>query len=286
LEPPRPKGVGVTALALGALSGIYLIRGSLHLFGGTVATPLVFEQLLMCFGRSIALLFIWNYWKGQDWARIFVLIWSFAIAAREVSTLVDHNGDLTALMSNPLRFFHALLAGFLLYWLNTAPMRAWFKKMSATAADLIGAELGGKLCTAIVKSGAAPTPVWHLAFEHDAELTLTCPWRIVLDDNLAFASNFSGDPTSNSVPKIPSDEEQPQQLLQNLRVKAVRVTPRTSDLFVAFEMGIELQTWSTDPQSQQWKFSDPVLSVVADAVGLTTHAITAPNSTEDSAAND
>ncbi len=54
-------------------------------------------------------------------------------------------------MSHPLSFFQALLACFLLYWLNTRAVRAWFKKMSATAADLITEHLVNKLCTAAAK---------------------------------------------------------------------------------------------------------------------------------------
>ena len=51
-------------------------------------------------------------------------------------------------------------------------------------------------------------------------------------------------------------------------------------------MGLELQTWSTDPEAQQWKFSDPVLTVIADSVGLNSRTITEPVATEDSTAND
>lgn len=277
-EPSRPQGVGLTALALGALVVIYFIRGLLHFLGGTLTVIPIFEQSLMCLGQGIELLIIWNYWKGQNWARIVVLLWSFVIAVRAVSNLIDHNDSFISLMSHPLSFFHALLAGFLLYWLNTRPVRAWFKKMSATAADLIAEHLVNKLCTTVAKRGGFSSDAWRLCFEHDAELILACPWRIVLDDNLAFASNPGAE--------LPVDEEQPQQLLQNLRVKAVRVTPRTSDLFVTFEMGLELQTWSNDPHSQQWKFSDPALTVVADSGGLNSKTIATPMPTEDTAAND
>lgn len=272
-EPSRPQGVGLTALALSALVAIYLIRNLLYLVGGNLTATVVFEQLLMCCGRGIELFFVWHYWRGQDWARIFVLLWSFATAARELSVLIDRDDSLISLMSHPLTFFHALLACFLLYWLNTRPVRAWFKKISATAADLIAEHLVDKICTAVTNRGGFSSNVWRLTFEHDAVLTLACPWRIVLDDNLAFASN--------SGPDLPVDAEQPQQLLQNLRIKAVRVAPRTSDLFITFEMGLELQTWSTDPQSQEWKFSDPILTVVADSAGLNSNAIAASIPTED-----
>lgn len=277
-ESPRPKGIGLTALALGALIVIDFIRGLLHFFGGTLAVFPIFERLFRCLVFILELFVLWHYWKGQNWARVGALIASFLIAARALSILIGRDGSLISLMSHPLNFFSALLAGFLLYWLNTRPVRAWFKKMSATAADLIAEHLVDKLCTDVAKQGGATSDAWRLCFEHDAELTLACPWRIVLDDNLAFASNPG--------PGIPADEQQPRQLLQNLRVKAVRVAPRTSDLFITFEMGLELQTWSTDPQLQQWKFSDPVLTVIADSVGLNSKAIAAPIATEDTAAND
>ena len=310
VEPSRPKGVGLTALALAALTLNYLLKGLLHLHAGN---RVAFEPLLTCLGLALVLLCVWNYWRGQDWARIFVLLWSFAIAAREISTLIDHDDNLISLMSQPVRFFHALLAIFLLYFLNTRPARGWFKKMSATTADLIAEHLVGKLCTAVEKhvvekhsnglhdglggdlgrdvgEGLAgdPSNVWRLAFEHDAELTLHCPWRIVLDDNLAFASNDSGNP-------VAADDQQPNPLLQNLRVKAVRIAPRTSDLWVSFEMGIELQSWSPatpaqHPPSQhsqpQWTFTDPTLTVVADSTGVSPKAIIVPAPGEDATEND
>lgn len=276
VEPSRPKGVGLAALALGALTLIDLVKGLLS-HGG----DLVFEQLLLCCGRGLVLLLLWHYWKGRNWARILVLLWSFAIAAKEISILIDHEGDLPSLMSQPVRFIHAALAIFLLYFLNTRPVRAWFKKMSASAADLIAEHLVGKLCIAVGKHRDGPSDAWRLAFEHDAELTLNGPWRIVLDDNLAFASNSTNEST----------DEQPSRLLENLRVKAVRVAPRTSDLFVSFEMGIELQSWTAAPQAQyppvqQWKYSDPTLAVLADSVGVNPQAIAGRIPGEDVAEND
>jgi len=228
--------------------------------------------------QALAFFFIWLYWKGQDWSRILVLLWSFVVAAKELSILIDRDGSLTSLMIQPIRFFQALLAVFLLYWLNIRPVRAWFKKMSATTADLIHQQLGGKLCTAVERDHSNSGDGWRFEFEHEAELVLNCPFRIVLDDNLAFASNPGAG--------VSIDEQVPQQLLQNLRVKAVRVTSRTSDLFITFEMGIEVQTWSGDSKLRQWKFSDPTLIVTADSMGLNSQAIAAPISTEDSAAND
>ncbi len=288
-QAPRPNGVGVTALALAALVATYLTHPLLHLAGGTLAPRAIPEQLLFCIGGGAELLILWHYWRGQNWGRTFVLLWSFVVAAKDISALIDGNASLTSLMSHPLSFLRLLLAIFLLYWLNTQPVRAWFKKMSATAADLIADHLAGKLCTAVERPSG---DLWRLSFEHDTELTLACPWRIVLDDNLAFvsaaapaagAASSAAYPPAKCPPEPGDKEDEARRLLQNTRVKSVRVAPRTSDLFLTFEMGIELQTWSTNPNSQQWKFSDPLLTVTADAVNLSSQ-LTTPSASPDRAA--
>jgi hypothetical protein len=290
-EPARPLGVGLTALALCALIAFYLVESLLQLAGETHAARPAFEPLLLCGARAIELLLIWHYWKGRDFARLFVLLWSLLAAARAIAFLADHNLDPAALMSRPLSFFQALLALFLLYWLNTPALRAWFKKISATAADLIAPHLAGRLCTALdfYSSAANSHPAWRLTFEHGAELTLSCPWRIVLDDNLAFtyapAAGSGALPVtpplpaaSTPVPNPSTDPYDARRLLQNLRVTAVHLAPHTSDLFLTFEMGIQLQTWSLEPAAHAplWSFSDPGLTVTANADGVSAQSVAAP----------
>jgi hypothetical protein len=268
-DEPRPKGVSVTALILVALcvpgfqviSSQFSSTGMLGYYAG--GAVLAFE-----------LYSIWCYWNGRNWARVLVLAVSLLNVAGVLSSILDRNSSLVDLMSHPLRFVQLALAGFLLYWLNTRPLRAWYSN-SPTAADLVSQQLEGRLCTAVEKSG--DHAIWQLVFEHDAQLTLACPWRLVLEDNLAFASN--------SAPEISGNEEEPRRLLQNIRVKAVRVAPRTSDLFLTFEMGIELQTWRDGSAGEQWKYSDSTLTVTADSQGLTPHAAAASDSTDDSAVN-
>lgn len=225
---------------------------------------------------AVVLFVIWNYWQGENWARICVLVWSFLLAAEEVSSIVEHNGSLTAVMNHPVSFLRFAVAAFLLYWLNTRELRGWFKHVRATAADLIADHLAGKLCTGVEQTGDASGQSWRLRFEHEAEIVLTCPWRIVLDDNLAFATNS---------PDAGNAEAEVRRLVQNIRVKSVRVTPRTSDLFISFEMGIELQSWSAEPRThgpgikapriKQWKYADPALTVTADSAGLKAKSIAA-----------
>jgi hypothetical protein len=281
-EAPRPHGIGLTALLLSALA-VTSITGLILLTGGAAFRgPQHLLQLLSGGMLLAASLFVfWSYWKGRNWARVLILIGSFWIVASEISALIDNGGSAISLMSHPVRFLEFGLAAVLLYWLNTSPLRAWFNHAPPTAADLMHSRLSGKLCTAVENNSSVANTEWRLTFEHDAELTLNCPWRVVLDDNLAFAS----DPG----PEIPMDEQMPRKLLQNLRVTRVRVVPRTSDLSISFEMGFELQSWSSDPQLLQWKFSDPTLTVVADAVGLISQAIAAgadAEEPEDNEAND
>ena len=268
-DEPRPKGVSVTALIMIALCfpGFRMISSQFSSAGmmGYYAGGLVL---------AFELYSIWCYWNGHNWARVLVLAVSLLNVAGVLSSILDRNSSLLDLMGHPLRFVQLALACFLLYWLNTRPLRAWYSN-SPTAADLVSERLEGKLCTAVEKSG--DDSVWILSFEHNSELMLACPWRLVLEDNLAFASN--------PAPDISANEEEPRRLLQNLRVKAVRVAPRTSDLFLTFEMGIELQTWRDGLPAEEWRYSDPILTVTADASGLTPLTVASPESADDPAVN-
>lgn len=266
-DEPRPKGVSVTALIMLALCapGFRMITSQFNAAGmlGYYAGGLVL---------AFELYAIWCYWNGRNWARVLVLAVSLLNVAGALSSVLDRNSGLLEVMSHPLRFVQLALACFLLYWLNTRPLRAWYSNLPS-AADLVSEHLEGKLCTAVLKTGSD----WRFSFEHDAELILTCPWRLVLEDNLAFASNAS--------PEFSANEEEPRRLLQNLRVKAVRVAPRTSDLVLTFEMGIELQSWHDASSGEQWKYSDSILTVTADAEGLTPQHADTTNSADDQAVN-
>jgi len=262
-------------IAIGAVTALF------QFFSGAPTPLAILDHLFKFLAGVVALFCTWHYWKGQNWGRIFVLLGSFVIVAREISALIDHDVTLLTLMSSPVQFLRAILAAFLLYWLNTAPVRAWFNRMSATTADLIANHLVGKLCTGVSEdvdshvSGRVaeladrPIQGLRLIFEHDTTLALHCPFRIVVDDNLAFVTPapLTAIPPLPRVPP-PNDAQEIAGLLQNLRVRAVRVTPRTSDLFLTFEMGIELQTWSSDPDAHDWQFCSPALTVTAKASKL------------------
>ena len=325
-QPARPNGF--SALAMLALLAIMGIQNLLEIRSGALTGAGNGSQGLhpgfglfsLCLYSGIGVLCIWQYWRGRNWARMLVLLWSLATAIRALSFLAEHNLDPAALMGRPLNFFQAGLAVVLLYWLNTPAVRAWYRHTSAGAGDLIGDRLRGRLCTGLdfhaadAHSAAAySSESWRLSFEHDAELILRGPWRIVLDDNLAFisapadgSSALSVASTDDELPpgSVPAPSHSPEEarrLLQNLRVTSVRVggphPPRgwvnggnSSDLFVTFEMGIELQTWSANAPaaggaaipasspaiSAQWKYSDPGLTVIADEAGVQARHRAAP----------
>src|SRR4029077_17322656 len=68
----------------------------------------------------IGYIVIWFYWKGRNWARILVLLASLI----SLYNLRDwnHGGAMARIMIGT----EAILAVFLLYWLNTRPIRAFF----------------------------------------------------------------------------------------------------------------------------------------------------------------
>ena len=322
----RPPGIGACAWALLALLVGSLIQSLLELHRATApgSNPMPggsagFELLWIGLYFGIGVLCIWQLWLGRRWARLLVLLWSLAPVARALSFLSEHNFDPAALMGHPLSFFQAVLAVVLLYWLNTPKVRGWYRKSSAGAGELISDRLPGRLCTGVeFHSDAA---LWRLQFEHDAELILRCPWRIVLDDNLAFASvNDSATPffsqARDGTPNGPSvgslgrdafaraaDQQSPEtvpapghspqearRLVENLRVRAVRIARHSSDLFVSFEMGIELQTWGLSAKEKPakaspgpaplWEYSDPALTMTANASGVQAQLSPGPSEPE------
>ena len=112
-QPPRPRGVSLTAIALASLVGAALLQFLLRLGGRTPAQLATLDQFaIVCVVSVVELLILWHYWRGKNWSRVLVLLWSFFIAARELSALIDHGSNLMSLMSDPVRFFVAILEPF------------------------------------------------------------------------------------------------------------------------------------------------------------------------------
>lgn len=67
---------------------------------------------------------LWFYWKGRNWARLLVLLCSVAALLGLLNLLHPHRN---VLLYNSLIIANAVLGIFLLYWLNKADVREWFK---------------------------------------------------------------------------------------------------------------------------------------------------------------
>jgi len=77
---------------------------------------------------AINYLVIWFYWKGRNWARILVLLTSLLCLYNLRHW--NHGGIAERIMIGA----EAVLAIFLLYWLNTPMVRAFFRRQPAADA--------------------------------------------------------------------------------------------------------------------------------------------------------
>jgi hypothetical protein len=74
----------------------------------------------------VGYLVLWSYWNGRNWARILVLIESVVT----IFNLHYWNASFATLLKAPNRIMiasEAVLGIFLLFWLNTSTVRAFFK---------------------------------------------------------------------------------------------------------------------------------------------------------------
>jgi hypothetical protein len=80
-------------------------------------TRMVVFTLLILIGY----VFLWSYWKGKNWARIAVLLTS---ALTIYNLRYWHQGNIASTLTIASE---AWIGMFLLYWLNTAQVREFFK---------------------------------------------------------------------------------------------------------------------------------------------------------------
>jgi hypothetical protein len=72
-------------------------------------------------------LFIWFYWQGRNWARISVILCSL-LAVANLSAWSHQKPGTIVWSSHLMIASEAALGFFLLYWLNTARIRRWFRE--------------------------------------------------------------------------------------------------------------------------------------------------------------
>jgi hypothetical protein len=78
--------------------------------------------LIFTFLIAIGYVVLWFYWRGQNWARILVLLTS-VLCLYNLQSLSSAN-----LVSKVMLVGEAGVAVFLIYWLNTSPAKQYFKR--------------------------------------------------------------------------------------------------------------------------------------------------------------
>jgi hypothetical protein len=72
----------------------------------------------------VSYLVLWFFWKGRNWARLCVLVISFISVINLLSINHPHG---IVIVYDSIVLAWAVLGCFLLYWLNLADVRDWFK---------------------------------------------------------------------------------------------------------------------------------------------------------------
>jgi hypothetical protein len=67
---------------------------------------------------------LWFFWKGRNWTRLCVLAISFVSVINLLSVIHPHG---IVVVYDSIVVAWAVLGTFLLYWLNSADVREWFK---------------------------------------------------------------------------------------------------------------------------------------------------------------
>ena len=89
-----------------------------------MAATLWAETLVALAGYFI----LWFFWKGENWARISVLVASVLSVINLIELFYPHGN---AIVYDSMVIAWALVGFFLLYWLNRADVREWFTKKKA-----------------------------------------------------------------------------------------------------------------------------------------------------------
>ena len=115
MTPPRPRGLAETALlmCLTNAMGWFIIDWSQK----RAHEEFVMNTAFIAIGYVV----LWFYWEGRNWARILVLITSVLAI---LNVLFFRRA---ASVARVMIVVEALLAVFLLYWLNRGDVKAFFR---------------------------------------------------------------------------------------------------------------------------------------------------------------
>jgi len=120
----RRRGITVTAILMSVTNAL---GWTLIDWNATHAVVRFFSFTAIIF---VGYLMIWFYWKGENWARILV-IWCSALAVLNLSDWNNIHAGKIVIARHLMLASEAGLGVFLLYWLNTTTVRAFFRRNTA-----------------------------------------------------------------------------------------------------------------------------------------------------------
>jgi hypothetical protein len=138
----KPSSINLTA----GIMALFIVLGLISTFTmalppmppNMAANPMVTSSMIATFahvfailGAIIAAVCVFFYWKGHEWARWVVMIDAVLVL---LGLLAIHKTFTTSHLGGFLTIAKAILAVYLLWNLNTAPIRAWFR-MPKTGAE-------------------------------------------------------------------------------------------------------------------------------------------------------
>jgi hypothetical protein len=114
----RPRFLLATTVAMGILNltAFASLEWIQRFFFATLAINI--------FSVVVSYLVLWFFWKGRNWARLCVLVISFLSVINLLSLIHPHG---IVIVYDSIVVAWAVLGCFLLYWLNLADVRDWFK---------------------------------------------------------------------------------------------------------------------------------------------------------------
>jgi hypothetical protein len=118
----RPKGLLTTAWIMVALLVAGWLRGKYWPPHDQPAHLHIFTIVLSLLVRGTSIVCVYYYAQGRNWARIAVLLTSIVV----LLSLVQWRHE--DALGHVIAAIAALLAVFLLYWLNTGSIREFFRR--------------------------------------------------------------------------------------------------------------------------------------------------------------
>ncbi len=118
----KPRGLRELTLLMCALNLTVFLWADGSTLGSRGADIALYASI-----GAISFLVLWFFWRGRNWARILVLITS-VLGVLGLLTLLEET-----LLQRVVTMIDAVLSVFLLYWLNTRPVKEYFKPVQAVA---------------------------------------------------------------------------------------------------------------------------------------------------------